>query len=168
MPAITRLANSWATGEAPNGIAPPQGGRVVADIALKAASAVEEAAQETEAAAKPRWRLPIERKSLRPARRAAHQAAEAAQLLSAAAEGDKVRANHAVEDADTAETTARDRFHDAENQGFPKDYTTPLSSGNSGVCRQRPPAAQRGRNQVPGSRDVGATDRGVLLTWVAM
>jgi hypothetical protein len=94
----------------------------VADIALKAASAVEEAAQETEAAAKAaleaadRAQVAADR-----ARRAAHQAAEAAQLLSAAAEGDKVRANHAVEEADTAATTARDRFHDAENQGFPKD-----------------------------------------------
>jgi len=54
------------------------------------------------------------------AKRAAAQAAESAQLLATTAEGDKVRANHAVESAMDAESTARDRFHDAEKEGFPR------------------------------------------------
>jgi hypothetical protein len=55
------------------------------------------------------------------AKRAATQAAEAAELLATTAEGDKARANHAVVDAESAETVARDRFHEAEGKGFPKE-----------------------------------------------
>ena len=47
--------------------------------------------------------------------------AEAARILSATAEGDKVRANHEVERAGAAETEACDRFHDARDEGFPKE-----------------------------------------------
>lgn len=54
------------------------------------------------------------------AKRAATQASEAALLLSAGAEGDKVRANHALAKAEEGEKAARDRFHEAEGKGFPK------------------------------------------------
>lgn len=94
----------------------------VAEIALRAASAVEEAAIETEAAAKAALEAAERAQAAADrARRAAAQAAEAAKLLSAAAEGDKVRANHHVDETEASETSARDRFHEASNEGFPKD-----------------------------------------------
>jgi hypothetical protein len=93
----------------------------VADLALQAASEAGEAALETEAAVKAALEA-VERAKIAAdrAKRAAAQAAEAALLLTTTAEGDKTRANHAVVDAESAEEVARDRFHEAEGQGFPK------------------------------------------------
>lgn len=96
----------------------------VAALSLEAASAAGEAAHEAELAVKAaldaaeRAKIAAER-----AKSAASQAAEAAQLLATSAEGDKARANHAVVDAESAETVARDRFHEAEEKGFPKKTT---------------------------------------------
>lgn len=98
------------------------GAATVADLAMKAASAAEEAATEAESAvaaavdAADRAKVAADR-----AKKAATQASEAALMLAATAEGDKVRANHAVEKAVGAEEVARERFHDAENKGFPTD-----------------------------------------------
>lgn len=94
----------------------------VADLALKAAAAAEEVARECEAAAKAasdaaqRAMDAADR-----ARKIALQLSEAAQLAAVTAKGDKVRANRAVEKAEEAESHARDRFHSAEEVGFPKD-----------------------------------------------
>ena len=92
----------------------------VADLAMKAASAATEAATEAQSAvaaavdAAERAKVAATR-----ANKAATLASEAATILAVTAEGDKVRANHAVELAVQAEDAARDRFHDAENEGFP-------------------------------------------------
>lgn len=96
----------------------------VAALALRAASAAGEAAREAEAAVKAaldaaeRAKIAADR-----AKKAATQAAEAAQLLATSAESDTSRANHAVVEAESAETVARDRFHEAEGKGFPKEPT---------------------------------------------
>ena len=54
------------------------------------------------------------------ARAAALQAAEASSLALESARGDKARANHDVEEADVAESDARDAFHRAEGEAFAK------------------------------------------------
>lgn len=96
----------------------------MAALALRAASAAREAATETEAAveaalaAAERAKIAAER-----ARTAATEAAEAALLLATRAEADETRANDAVVDAESAETVARDRFHEAEGKGFSKEGT---------------------------------------------
>jgi len=96
----------------------------VAALALRAASAAGEAALEAEAAVKAaldaaeRAQIAADR-----AKHAATQAAEAAHLLATSAESDQARANHAVVEAESAETDARDRFHEAEGRGFPKVTT---------------------------------------------
>jgi hypothetical protein len=53
------------------------------------------------------------------ARNAASHASEAAQIASTTAEGDKARADQ-VSKAELAEDAARDRFHEAQDEGFPK------------------------------------------------
>jgi hypothetical protein len=93
----------------------------VAILALAAATAAEEAAEAVEAAASAaveaveRARAAADR-----ARKAAARAAEAAQLAYATAEGDTARAGHAMDKAEKVEVEARDRFHEAEEKGFPK------------------------------------------------
>ena len=89
----------------------------VATLALAAARAAEEAATETEAAAVSAAEATERARSAAGlARHAAGQAAEAARILTVEAEGDKVRANHEVANAEAAESGARDRFHDAEDR----------------------------------------------------
>ena len=94
----------------------------IAALALESAIAADEAAVETEVAANAaqeaaeRARLAANR-----AKAAATHAAEAARLLSETAQADRVEANHAIEEAAGAETAARDRYHDAASEGFPKD-----------------------------------------------
>jgi hypothetical protein len=93
----------------------------VAKLALAAADAAEDAANEVElAAAAAAQAVERARTAADRARRAAAQAAEAAQIAMAAAEGDQVRSSEEVNRAESAETHARDRFHDAEEKGFPK------------------------------------------------
>lgn len=96
--------------------------QTVAELALAAAAAAEEAAKETEVAALAALDASKSAQSAADrAKRAATQAAEAASILTAGAIGDKARANHALDDAESAEGRARERFHDAEQRGFPKD-----------------------------------------------
>jgi hypothetical protein len=91
----------------------------IAALALQAATAAEEAAEEVEAAANAAAEA-VERArgAALKARGAAIQAAEAANLALATAEGDKVRANHQLEEAEQAEEAAADRFHAAQDKGF--------------------------------------------------
>ena len=94
----------------------------VAALALKAAAAAEEAATEVEAAAEAAVEaVERARAAASRARAAAGQAAEASSLALASARGDKVRANHDVEEADLAESEARDAFHQVEGAAFAKD-----------------------------------------------
>ena len=86
----------------------------VADLALTAATAAEEAAAEVEAAAmKAAEAVELAKVSVAKARMAATRAAEAATLALASAQGDKVRADLAVEHAEWAEETARHAYHEA-------------------------------------------------------
>jgi hypothetical protein len=55
------------------------------------------------------------------AKTAATQAAKAAQLARATAREGHARANLDIEEAELAETGARDRFHEAQSKGFGKD-----------------------------------------------
>lgn len=93
----------------------------VAVLALAAATAAEEAAEEVEAAASAAVEaVERARAAADKARKAAARASEAAQLAYATAEGDTARAGHAVDKAAKVEVEARDRFHEAEEKGFPK------------------------------------------------
>jgi len=94
----------------------------VANFALEAAVAADEAATEVEAAAMAAAEA-VERARAAAvrARTAALQAAEAAKMAHATAEGDKARTNHNEKTAHLAEEVARDRFHQAQSEGFPKD-----------------------------------------------
>jgi hypothetical protein len=94
----------------------------VARLALEAAQAADEAASETEAAASAAAAAVDQAlKAAASAKRAAEHAANAAHILLASAEGDKVRANHDLEAAREAESKTRQEFHDSELQGFPRD-----------------------------------------------
>ena len=93
----------------------------IATLALAAAEAAEEAANAVEAAASSvAEAVEHARAAASRARRAAAEAAEAAQLAFASAEGDEVRATVDVHKAEVSEAAARDAFHKAEDQGFPK------------------------------------------------
>jgi hypothetical protein len=93
----------------------------VAARAVTAAAAAENAAVGAETAAREATEAAARAKeAAERARVAAAQAAEAAQLASATTEDDQARADETVVEADRAETKARDRFHEAEADGFPK------------------------------------------------
>jgi hypothetical protein len=95
--------------------------QTVAELALKAASAAEEAAKETEKAALAALDAARSAQAAAAqAKKAAMQASEASTLLTVGAEGDKARANQSLVQAEEAEAAARDRFHEAESKGFPK------------------------------------------------
>ncbi|HEY8921676.1 MAG TPA: hypothetical protein VIN32_03485 [Candidatus Limnocylindria bacterium] len=94
----------------------------VANLALQAAMAADEAASETEAAARAAASAVDQAlKAAASAKRAAERAATAARILIASAEGDQVRANQDLEQAEDAEESAGDEFHEAEKLGFPRD-----------------------------------------------
>jgi hypothetical protein len=94
----------------------------VASLALEAAKAADEAAAETQAAASAAASAVDQAlKAAASAKRAAEHAANAARILLASAEGDKVRASHDLELAEEAEDKTREEFHDSELQGFPRD-----------------------------------------------
>ena len=89
----------------------------IAGLALEAAAAADEAATEVEAAANAALEaVKKARGAADKARKSAKQAAEAAAIVLAGAEGDKVRANHDVETTEHAEADARDAFHHAEDE----------------------------------------------------
>lgn len=93
----------------------------VAALTVAAAAAAEDAAAEAESAAAAAMDAATRAKSAADhAKKAAAHAAEAAQMASSTALGDKARADQSVQTAERAEGDARDRFHDAEDQGFPK------------------------------------------------
>ena len=94
----------------------------VARLALEAAKAADEAAAETEEAATAAADA-VERamKAAASAKRSAAHAARAAQILMASAEGDTARAIQEVETAHEAEAAAGERFHKAEERGFPRE-----------------------------------------------
>jgi hypothetical protein len=93
----------------------------VAARAVAAAAAAEQAAVEAEAAAREATDAAVRAKeAAERAKTAASQAAEAAQIAAATTEDDQARADRTVLDADHAEAEARDRFHEAQGEGFPK------------------------------------------------
>jgi len=78
--------------------------------------------EETEAAAKAALEASKSaQRAAEHAKRAAENALAAATILAAGAEGDKLRAGLAVDQAEAAETKARDTFHDAEQRARDKD-----------------------------------------------
>lgn len=94
----------------------------VAARAVTAAAAAEEAAVGAETAARDATDAAARAKeAAERARTAAGEAAEAAQRAAATTEDDQARADQTVAEADRAETEARDRFHEAQEEGFPKD-----------------------------------------------
>lgn len=120
---VTELLGDWRAAERDTVAA--QGASAVAQLALAAAHAAEQAANETEEAARAAIEVATRaRVAVEHARRAAGAAAEAAHLALGGAEGDVVRSGQEVHRAESAETAARDRFHDAEARDFPhKDST---------------------------------------------
>jgi hypothetical protein len=93
----------------------------VASLAVAAALAAEEAALEADSAARAAMDAATRAKDAAgAAKRAAAHAAEAGQIAAATSEGDKARADQAVGTAELAEEAARDRFHEAQEEGFPK------------------------------------------------
>jgi flagellar motor protein MotB len=114
------LLGDWRAAE--RDAAAAKAAAAVAGLALNAASAAEEAALEAEAAADAALAAATSAKVASDrARKAATQAAQAAQLLRTTAEGDKIQANHAVEETEDAEAAARAAYRDAATEGFPKD-----------------------------------------------
>jgi hypothetical protein len=94
----------------------------VAARAVTAAAAAEEAAVEAESAAREATDAAARAKeAAERAKTAASQAAEAAQVAATTTEEDQARADQTVVAADHAEADARDRFHKAQEGGFPKD-----------------------------------------------
>lgn len=94
----------------------------VAARAVTAAAAAEDAAVEAESAARLATDAAARAKeAAERAKNAASQAAVAAQQAADTTEDDHTRAAKTVLDADKAEAEARDRFHAAQEGGFPKD-----------------------------------------------
>ena len=94
----------------------------VAARAVTAAATAEEAAVEAESAAREATDAAARAKgAAERAKIAASQAAETAQLAAATTDDDQARAEQTVLETDHAEGAARDRFHAAEKDGFPKD-----------------------------------------------
>ncbi len=94
----------------------------VAARAATAAVAAEEAAAEAETAAREATNAAARAKeAAERAKTAATQAADAAQRAAVTTEDDQARADQSVVETEAAESEARDRFHAAQEEGFPKD-----------------------------------------------
>lgn len=94
----------------------------VAARAVTSAAAAEEAAVEAEAAAQEARDAAVRAKvAADRAKTAATQASEVAQLAATRTEDEQALAEQTVVAADDAESEARDRFHTAQKDGFPKD-----------------------------------------------
>jgi len=94
----------------------------VAARAVTAAATAEDAAMEAETAAREATEAAARAKdAAERAKAAASKAAETAQKAADTTEDDQARADKTVLDADQAEAAARDRFHAAQESGFPKD-----------------------------------------------
>jgi hypothetical protein len=93
----------------------------VAARAVSAAAAAEESALEAETAAREATDAAARAKqAAERAKVAATKAAEAAQAAATTTEEDQALADQTVLDAEHAESGARDRFHEAQKDGFPK------------------------------------------------
>jgi hypothetical protein len=90
----------------------------VASLAASAAAEARTAAAETSEAA----RLSLE--AAQRAQHAARRTADAANVAASAATRDSAAAHTALDASKAAETEARDRFQDAQSQGFPKNGAT--------------------------------------------
>jgi hypothetical protein len=92
----------------------------VAQAALQAATAAEEAAREVESAAEAAA-IAVERarQATKRALQAAERAATAAKMAISGAEGDQARTAADVVNAQESEQAASDRFHRAQDKGFP-------------------------------------------------
>ena len=118
-PNAAELLGDWRAAERDTAAA--KVAKTVAELALKAAEAADAAAKETERAALVALDASKSAQAAASqAKKAASHASEAATLLTAGAEGDKARASQALANAEKTETKARDRFHEAEDKGFPK------------------------------------------------
>jgi hypothetical protein len=94
----------------------------VAARATTAAAVAEEAAAEAETAAREaRDAAARAKEAAERAKTAATQAADAAQRAAVTTEDDQARADQSVVETEAAESQARDRFHVAQDKGFPKD-----------------------------------------------
>jgi hypothetical protein len=94
----------------------------VAARAVSAAATAEEAALEAESAAREATDAAARAKeAAERAKTAASQAALTAQQAADTTEDDQAKADQTALDADHAEGQARDRFHAAQDDGFPKD-----------------------------------------------
>jgi hypothetical protein len=94
----------------------------VAARAVTAATAAKEAAVEVETAAREATDAAARAKEVAErAKAGAIRAAEAAQIAATTTEEDQARADQTVLGADHAESEARDRFHEAQAGGFPRD-----------------------------------------------
>ena len=95
---------------------------LVAARAVTSAAAAEEAAVEAESAAREARDAAVRAKEAADrAKTLATQASEAAQLAAVRTEDEQSQADQTVVAADDAESEARDRFHSAQKNGFPKD-----------------------------------------------
>jgi hypothetical protein len=94
----------------------------VAARAVTSAAAAEAAAVEAETAAREARDAAVRAKEAADrAKTAATQASDAAQLAATRTEDEQAVADQTVVAADDAESEARDRFHAAQKDGFPKD-----------------------------------------------
>jgi hypothetical protein len=94
----------------------------VAARAATAAATAEEAAAEAEIAAREATDAAARAKeAAERAKTAATQAADAAQRAAVTTEDDQARADQSVVETEAAESEARDRFHAAQEEGFPKE-----------------------------------------------
>jgi hypothetical protein len=96
----------------------------VASLALEVAKGAEEAAAEAEVAANAAAEA-VHLQAATSAKRAAASASEAAHHILSTATGDKVRANHAIGEAEEAEEEAGERFHEAQRHGFARHQADP-------------------------------------------
>lgn len=94
----------------------------VATLAVSAAESAEEAASQAEAAAQVAMDAAVRaRAAAEQAKSAASHVSEGSQTTTTTAEGQQARAEQDVDEAEQAEIAARDRFHGAQAEGFPKD-----------------------------------------------
>jgi hypothetical protein len=107
------LLSNWRAAERDHAAAVESAG--VAGLAAEAAQRAAKAAHETAEAA----RLSLE--AAQRAEHAARETAEAAEVLSGTAAEEQSLADSAVSETAAAETDAKDAFHEAQRQGFPKE-----------------------------------------------
>lgn len=118
-PKASELLGDWRVAE--RDVVAARTAQEVAARALDAAKVAEEAAAESQKAAQAAV-VAAERaqQAADLARQVATEVAEAAATEAAGEERSKSKTNHVLEEAESAESAARDRYHEAEAKGFPK------------------------------------------------